>query len=194
MPQAVEVLPNFTLDNSLYEAAAQGLADHTTLQPLVWDDFTLATNWWLIPDTDGELSKAELTLINTPRITVRMNIWYRSDLRGDGRPMPHNHPWNTFTSHILRGGYDEDRYRRTPSGLHIDKDVTHASPGANTVDHDLFHEVSRIHDPGKTLTLMICKDGQRGDWCHLDVDTGADIHDQPVTDFSAMLTRLNPQH
>lgn len=194
MPAAIEVLPDFTLDEPLFEAAAQGLTDHTTLPKLTWDEFTDAGNWWLIPGADGQLSKAELTLVNTPRLTVRMNVWHASDLRGDGRPMPHNHPWQSFTSHILLGGYDEDRYRRTPAGLHIDRGVTHASPGANQVDHDLFHEVTRIHDPGRTLTLMICKAGKRGDWCHLDVDTGADIHDQPVTDFPAMLARLNPHH
>lgn len=184
----------FAVTERMYETAAAGVAEHApAVAPLARELFA-SPKWLMIPDDKGELSKAELTLVRSPELTAKLNVWYRADRRGGERPLPHNHPWTTFTSAILSDGYREDRYWRDDFGhVHADLGVEHRGPGAaNTVDHDLFHEVVEV-EPG-TMTLMVCDRGRRGDWGHLDVDTGADILGQPVADFDDMFRALNSHH
>lgn len=187
------ILPGLTVTDEMYQAAHAGITVYASDTHLTWEKFTTAAAWTLIPDDRGELSKAEITLIRSIERTVRLNIWFRPDLRGGDRPMPHNHPWRAFTGHVLLGGYSENRYRRDESGdVLADLGVTHRAPAANTVHHDTYHEVTEIHEPGHTLSLMVCGRGQRGDWGYLDTDTGEHRMLQPVADFAAMLAALNP--
>lgn len=190
-----ELVPGLTLDEQLFEVAAAGLsADAHHLPALSWEGFTDPLSWWLIPEEDGLLSKAELTLVKGAAETVKLNVWFRGDVRDRGRPMPHNHPWDSFTGHVLAGGYSEDRY-----GLDTDPElgIAHVGPVRNVVPQSVFHEVREIHEPGRTLSLMTCSTGRRGDWGYLDIDTGGYVANsdyQPVADFSALLMALNPQH
>jgi hypothetical protein len=192
----VEVVPGLVLDGELYETAAAGIATHAPdVAALSWETFVRPRSWLLVPDEQGELSKAEMTVATSVERTVRLNLWFRADLRGGNRPVPHNHPWVRFEAQLLLGGYDEDRYERTDSGAVVAQlGVVHASPAVNAVDHDTFHEVRAVHAPGRTMSLMVCGRGQRGDWGHLDIDTGEAHRSQPVVGFDAMLAALNPQH
>lgn len=201
MNRRTEVVPGLTLDESLFEVAAAGLAAHAAHLPaLSWEGFTDPTSWWLIPEEDGLLSKAELTVVKGAAETVKLNIWFRGDVRDRGRPMPHNHPWDSFTGHVLSGGYSEDRYVRDtgyPRGVSFTKGVEHVASSGNVVPKALFHEVREIHEPGRTLSLMTCSTGRRGDWGYLDIDTGGYVANsdyQPVADFTGLLMALNPQH
>lgn len=180
----------FAVTEEMFETAAAGVALHApAVAPLTWGLFS-SRKWLLIPNDAGKLSKVELTLVNTRDLTARVNVWYCEDTRGDGRPMPHNHPWTTFTSAILTQGYREDRYWRDDFGnVESDPGVEHRSGSNNIVDHDLFHEVVEV-EPG-TMTLMVCERGRRGDWTHLNVDTGEDIDGQPVDGFDEMFAALN---
>lgn len=190
----VEVIPGLVLDEEMFEAAAAGVADLAPdLAPLSWETITSASRWLNIPDDCGELSKSEMTLLNTAERTVRLNVWRRADLRGGEKPMPHNHPWQSFTGHVLLGGYAEARYELDPAGgVLAELDVQHASPAANVVGHDTYHEVSAVHAPGRTVSLMVCGRGRRGDWGYLDVDSGEHKRLQPVKDFAVMFAALNP--
>lgn len=179
------IAPGLTLDEQLYEAAAAGLLTAAPdLAPLTWERFTAAPDWALIPDESGACYKAELTLVNTIEQTIRINQWFLPDLRGGQAPKPHNHPW-AFTSHILAGGYSEDRY---DAGAAVP--VEHVAGGTNVVPRDLYHEVTEIHD--RTLSLMVCGRGLRGTWGYLDLDTGCHRPAEPDPHFSARFAALNP--
>lgn len=192
--RTLEIIPGLTVDDTMFETAADGIARLApTLGPLTYADFTDPRTWSNIPDDQGELSKSEKTLTRTAELTLRLNVWYREDLRGSGAPMPHNHPWETFTGNLLMGGYDEDRWTLTDPGNVIENlDVHHGAPAANIVDHRTYHEVRGVHAPGRTMSLMVCGRGRRGDWGYLDVVTGEHRKLQPVTNFDAMYAALNP--
>lgn len=194
----VEVLPGLTLDHDMYELAAAGVAEHAPhLGPLTWERFTDPRDWLLIPDLDGEISKAELTLEVGVSSTVKLNEWFRPDVRGGAEEqIPHNHRWQVFHGHLLRGAYSELRYHRldpdpeTGRAEVVCVPSAHTSPEVNSVGHDVFHEVDSC-EPG-TLSLMVCGPGEFGDWCHLDVATGRLRREQPVASFNTMFAALNP--
>ncbi|QIZ37835.1 hypothetical protein [Saccharopolyspora sp. ASAGF58] len=190
----VEVLPGLVLDETIYGATADGMATYAPgILALTWEQFVAPDNWLLVPDDQGHLSKAELTVVKTAEQTVKVNVWFRSDLRGGDKPMPHDHPWKTFTGHVLLAGYDEDRWWVDTRGdVRADLGVRHASPAANTVDRGTYHEVTAIHEPGRTVSLMVCGPGERGRWGYLDIETGEHRRIQPVKNFDAMLAALNP--
>lgn len=190
----MEITPQFAVTEEIFEAAAAGIAAHAPdVGSLKWERFAAPGGWLLIPDDQGELSKAEMSLLVTAERTVRLNVWVRPDLRGGQKPMPHNHPWSSFTGHVLLGGYDEDRYAQDNGGVRSDLGVRHNSPAANTIDHETYHEVTAVHEPGRTVSLMVCGPGRRGDWGYLNIDTGQVGREQPVHGFDRMLNALNPQ-
>ncbi|MCL7377012.1 hypothetical protein [Streptomyces sp. 35G-GA-8] len=107
----MEITPQFTVTEGIFEAAAAGIAAHAPdVGPLEWERFTAPGGWLLILDDQGELSKAEMSLLVTAERTVRLSVCVRPDLRGGQKPMPYNHPWSSFTGHVLLGGYAEDRH------------------------------------------------------------------------------------
>ncbi|WP_280391278.1 hypothetical protein, partial [Nocardia wallacei] len=117
-----------------------------------------------IPDTDCLGYKAELALHTGHARTVRLNRWYSPDLRGGHQPRPHSHPWS-FNAWLLSGGYTEDRYEPTgdqttgePS-VREQLGVEHRAGGRNPVPRSVYHEVTHIHEPGRTLSLMVCGPG-----------------------------------
>lgn len=203
----MDIIPGLDLDHDMYELAAAGIAEHAPdLDRLTWERFTDPHDWLLIPDLDGEISKAELTLKVVPDQTPvpgfvgdrKLNVWFRPDIRGGAEEqIPHNHRWSVFHSHLLRGAYSELRYRRASidpetgtADVVIEPSALHATPEVNAVAHDVFHEVDWC-EPG-TMSLMVCGPGRFGDWCHLDVATGQTRHDQPVASFNAAFAALNP--
>ncbi|WP_116211603.1 hypothetical protein [Streptomyces olivoreticuli] len=178
----------------MYETAAEGLALHAPALALGWEQFIAPASWWLVPDESGLASRAELTLLETQQSTVKINIWLRPDLRGPGgTPLPHSHPWD-FDSYILAGGYGEDRYRLASDGqVHAELGVTHQHGGTNRFGRDRYHEVTRVHAPGATMSLMVCGRGERGVWGYLDLDTGRHRRSAPDPTFRAKLRALNCQ-
>jgi hypothetical protein len=198
----LEILPEFTLDDEMYNVAAEGISTFAPdLPDLTWEKFTTPADWLLIPDDRGELSKAEVELMIGVDRTIKLNIWFRPDVRGGAKVIPHNHRWESFTGHVLMGGYDEDRYWRSHieslsgrADVHADLGITHAGPAANVVEQDTFHEVVGIHEPGRTMSLMVCGYGEFGNWTHLDIDSGRLMREQPVAGFNDMLAALNPHH
>lgn len=191
---AVTIAPGLALDNTLYETAAAALATRLPdLAPLTFDDFIAPARWANIPDDQGQLSKSEMVLTRSRHLTAKLNIWHRADLRGGTAPTPHNHPWTSFTSYVLIGGYSEHRWHLDPVGNIVEQlGVEHSGPTANLIGHDVYHEVAAVHEPGRTMSLMVCGTGCRGDWGYLDLDTGAHRALQPVEDFEAMFAALNP--
>ncbi|WP_157408150.1 hypothetical protein [Actinomadura atramentaria] len=196
MPRMTQVLPDLAITDAMFEAAADAVAEHAPASPpLTWETMTDPTSWWLIPTPDAVLSKAELVLHRTPDLTVKVNVWHAPDLRGDGKPLPHNHPWREFTGHVVLGGYTEDRYLLADDGqVDVVPHIAHASPTTNTVGKDVFHEVTSIlGEPGRTVSIMVCGTGQRGAWGHLDIDT-ATYHQVDLNDpeFTRLLAAFNP--
>ncbi|MEU8954925.1 hypothetical protein AB0C93_11535 [Streptomyces sp. NPDC048518] len=191
----IQIGPGLVLDDVLYGAAEAGTATHVPhLAPLTWETFTAPPRWTLVPDGCGNGYKAELTLLGTRKATVKINLWIAPDLRGDQQPAPHSHPWD-FDAHVLLGGYSEDRYIPDgDGGVRAEHGVGHSSGGSNTVPRDVYHEVTEIHQPGRTLTLMVCGPGERGRWGYLDLATGQHRAAAPDLDFSARLQAINPRH
>lgn len=186
------IIPGLVVDETLFEAAADGITTHLPdLAPLSWETFTASTGWTLVPDEHGDAYKAELVLRNTIESTVKINLWTLPDRRGGEQPKPHSHPWE-FTSRILLGGYTEDRYDTAGDLVSTELNAVHRSPSANHVPRSLYHEVTEIHEPSRTLTLMICQRGERGTWGYLDVDRGCHVPNEPDPLFLDRLRALNP--
>ncbi len=104
-----EVVPGLTVDRDLYETAVKGLREHAPDENLTWEAFTSPGSWTLVPDAQGRGYKGELVLRREESRTRKINLWFAPDLRDGQTPKPHNHPWG-FTSHVLSGGYTEQRY------------------------------------------------------------------------------------
>ncbi|MFE7116616.1 hypothetical protein ACFU99_14505 [Streptomyces sp. NPDC057654] len=190
--QTTTIVPGLVVDNKLFEATAHGLATHVPEhEPLAWSTFTDSAGWTLVPDERGDGYKAELVLLNTMARTIKINLWFLADRRGGQQSQPYSHPW-PFTAHILLGGYNEDRY--TPNGASVlaQRGVEHREGDVNEVPRRIYHEATDIHDPSRTLTLMMCGPGQRGTWGYLDTSTGQHIPVQPDPEFTSRLKALNP--
>jgi hypothetical protein len=156
-----------------------------------WKRFTTRESWLLIPDVEHPERpwyKAELVIKQGPPYlqTNKLNVWKFPDLRRDGAPMPHSHPWEEFTGNLLMGGYEEDRYdvslpdqlRANPrasatlGNVSVNTGVVHQAGECNRISRVTFHEVTRILDPGRTLSLMDCGPGIKDGWGYLDPDSG----------------------
>ena len=145
-----------------------------------------------MPDPQGFGYKAELTVVKTDSLLLRVNLWMGPDIRNNLKPEPHSHP-GSFRSEILMGGYVEDRYE-VSNGTSIDvQTLQHVAGYANDISRATFHEVTNILDPGRTLTLMISQDWN-GPWGCLDVDSGVFMPNRADPEFNKRLLALNPQH
>ncbi|WP_410646196.1 hypothetical protein [Amycolatopsis sp. cmx-4-54] len=195
----METIPGLVLTEAMYERTAAGVAEFPPhVGTLSRSRFVDAANWLNIPDLDGEISKSELTLLVGVEATVKLNVWFRPDIRGGAEEqIPHNHRWNLLRGHILRGAYRELRFRRVNVDPETDRadiifepPATYCSPDVNEVAHGVFHEIDWC-EPG-TMSLTVCDYGEFGDWSHLDLATGMRRKDQPVAGFRTMLAALNP--
>jgi hypothetical protein len=194
----LNVIPGLVLTGAMFEVAADGIDRYVPdLAPLSFERFTDPAGWWMIPDEDGNGYKAELQLLNTTQRTIRLNRWFLPDLRGGQESRPHSHPWH-FAARVLAGGYTEDRFERIGAGngdqptVREQLGIEHQAGGVNEVPRSVYHEVTQIHDPSATLSLMICGRGQRGQWGYLNTTTGVHTPTAPAPDFAAKLRHLNP--
>ncbi|MFJ9420655.1 hypothetical protein [Streptomyces sp. NPDC101249] len=187
----IQIAPGLTLTEQQYAVAAAGCAARAPdLDQLSWETFAHPTNWWLIPEKDGRLAKAELVLREDPDRTVKINLWFLPDLR-DTLPRPHSHPWD-FSARILSGGYAETRYTASDGQVSVEN-VEHGASATNLVGRQVFHEVTALHShPGGTVTLMTCGPGIRGSWGYLNPDTGRRTPPASDPGFPARLKALNP--
>lgn len=200
--QVVEVASGLKLDREMFDAArhaAETLVSEYAHR-LTWTYFTSRASWRLIPDPqqpDLPFFKAELVLVNEPpwQLTVKYNYWLAADLRRDGKPIPHNHPWEVFYAHILLGGYCESRYTKT-SGGGIEEQFGFYIPGSvNEMPKNVYHEVTKILVPG-TLTVMVCGPGVKDDWGYLETESGLYIPNKEISfysEFKRLVRERNPK-
>jgi len=206
-----EVIPGLRLDEELYGAAAEGLAAHAPVQPaLTWEMFSDPARWWLVPSPDDDdagmpLSyKAEFVVTQTADLTIKINVWYRPDLRSAETSRPHTHPWEVMEAHPVLGGYEDEHWHRSACGLLVEQGSVLNLPGAvNRIHARDYHEVTAIADPGRTVSVMICgrwihDEAHQGVWGHLDLHTGEHVPVQrdeaERARFRSRLYRINPQH
>ncbi len=173
------VAPSLVLDDEMYELALDALGQCAPEQVagFTWNRFIDRESWRLIPDVanpDEPFFKAECKVKHGPPYeqTIKLNVWRSPDLRRDGAPVPHNHPYRRFRSRILRSGYTEDRYTVHDGRVELERDCLHQAGGVNDMPHDVFHEVTSVLEPGRTLTLMDCGPSKKEYWGYLDPDTG----------------------
>lgn len=200
----VEVAPELFIDEEMYGKAVEGLGNRAIqlAEPLTWERFTDHDTWLRIPDAqhpDESFYKAEAQLALDPSMlvdgdeksrTVKINLWRTPDLRGDGAPNPHSHPW-PFTADVLMGGYDDDQYFIVNGGIEVETHQ-HEAGGQNKIALPTFHEVTTINDPDRTMTLMDC--GPRtAQWGYLNPDTAAFTPNTPDPAFMELLVDRNPQ-
>jgi hypothetical protein len=211
----VRVAPALVLDDEMYELAREALARYAPgeVEGFTWERFVARSSWLLIPDVehpDEPWYKAEFVIKNRApwSQTVKLNVWRSPDLRRDGAPMPHSHPW-PFTGHVLMGGYQEDRYTvgrpdlladphsRWDVGLAaVNQGVVHQAGEDNELDLVTFHEVTEVLEPGRTLSLMDCGIGRKEGWGYLDPGSGLYTpNKQSPSDprFRALFLDRNPQ-
>lgn len=193
---SIVVAPSLVLDDEMFELALAALARYAPdqMEGFTWERFIARESWILIPDVehpDEPFYKAEFVIKEgAPYLqTIRLNLWRSPDLRKDGAPMPHNHPW-PFVGHVLLGGYREDRYevdlnrnrilvdphsKWEVGGMRLTQGVTHQAGQHNDIPLTTFHEVTEILDPGRTLSLMDCDLGRKDGWGHLEVDNNGTL-------------------
>lgn len=189
----ITVAPGLVLDDEAYELAREalrGLLAPDQVATFTKKRFYARESWTRIPDVEHpelELYKAECTILHGPPYTqtIKLNYWVAPDLRKDGAPVPHNHPW-PFRGIVLRGGYAEDRYELPNesnrnrilvdplqkwdiSGMVRTPGVEHVAGDVNNISLTTFHEVTEIFEPG-TLSLMNCDLGRKEGWGHLEDD------------------------
>lgn len=193
MQKRITIVPGLVVTEAMFEAAADGVARHARdVRPLTWERFTTSAPWTLVPDELGHAYKAEFILRRTRERTYKINLWMRPDRRGSAKPKPHDHRW-PFTSRVLRGGYTEDRYTIAGRSVRDNLGVSHRAGGANDMPLNVCHEVTGIHRPGDTLTLMVCGRLTRDTWGYLvDTDTARIVPAAPDPRFTARLRALNP--
>lgn len=207
----LDIIPGITLDEELFGAASEGLAAHAPDQPaLTWDTFADPTRWWLVPGPDDDDAgvplgyKAEFVVTQTLDLTIKINIWYRPDLRSAETSKPHTHPWEVMEAHPVLGGYEDQHWHRSASGLLVQQGSVLNLPGSvNRIFARDYHEVTSIASPGRTMSVMVCgrwihDEANKGIWGHLDLHTGCHVPVQrdPVEQerFRARMYRINPQH
>jgi hypothetical protein len=189
------VIPGLVVTTHQFELVRDAIERHAPdLPAYTRETFINPHRWNLIPDDTGRPGKAEHVILRNADRTLKANLWFTSDLRGDGYPKPHNHPW-VATSEILSGGYQEHRYALLPNGVSFSV-LDHQAGETNSLPLDIFHEVTKIHAPGETLTWFETGAGAQ-EWGYLDPDTTrtwSNRADDGTAEFLAMLDRLNPQH
>lgn len=185
------ITDGFVLTDEMYELARFALERRAPdlVERFTAERFFNLNSWLLVPDVghpDLPFYKAEMTVLNEwpwDR-TFKFNVWFAPDLRQDGRPMPHSHPWG-FESELLTGGYVEDRYELADDSRLIDDPFSSFEVGAvdvstgvlleagaegrnrNRIPRQVFHEVKEVLVPGGTLTCMHCGPGVKGGWGYL---------------------------
>jgi hypothetical protein len=189
----IVIVPGLVVDDDMFDRAASALALKAPELPLLtWGQFTDDGNWFLVPDPDGFGYKGEYVALRTADHTVKINRWMGPDLRSGQQPMPHNHPWVEFTANILAGGYTEDRYEVV--GGEVRRNIaSHRESDTNVIARDTYHEVVDIDK--RTLTIMDCGLGVKGDWGYIDPRTGLYIPNTDVADptFMDRAKALNPR-
>jgi len=195
----ITVAPSLVLDDEMFELALIGLGEDAPEQvdTFTWERFIARESWVLVPDVEHPeelFYKAELVIKHGAPYhqTVKLNYWVSPDLRKDGAPMPHNHPW-PFRGRLLKGGYKEDRYevklnrnkilvdphsRWTVGGMDLTQGVTHVAGNVNDIGLTTFHEVTEILEPG-TISLMNCDLGRKEGWGHLEDDGTGELEYVP---------------
>lgn len=195
---------------ALEECAPEQVAGFTP------ERFFARESWLLIPDMEFDglrWYKAEMLIKHgAPYLqTIKLNKWELPDLRQDGAPIPHNHPW-PFRGRLLKGGYKEDRYevdlnreeiladpyqKWEVGGTSVASGVVHQAGEVNDLPLTTFHEVTEILEPG-TLSLMDCDLGRKEGWGHLEDDGKGNLVYVPNklgeldTRFMPRMLELNP--
>jgi hypothetical protein len=212
---SVVVAPGLTLDEEMYETAKSAIARYVPdkLAWFTWEKFIARESWRLIPDLEHPeepFFKAEMIIKQEPPYiqTIKLNVWRSADIRRDGTPMPHSHPW-PFVGRVLLGAYAEDRYEVSHSNrLLVDphspwdlgsvtvvSGVMHHAGLPNSLALDTFHEVVEVLEPGRTMSLMDCDLGRKDGWGYLDPDTGLYVPSKQSLispGFKALMLERNP--
>ncbi|MFD0891155.1 hypothetical protein ACFQ08_41955, partial [Streptosporangium algeriense] len=133
-----------------------------------------------------------------------LNIWHRPDLRSRETSKPHTHPWEVMEAHPVLGGYEDEHWHRTASGMLVQQGCVLNTPGTvNRVFARDYREAISIAAPGWTVSVMICgrwihDETRRGVWGHPDPHTGDHVPVQrdPAEQgrFRSRLYRINPRH
>lgn len=209
---------NFVLDDEMYELARAALEEYAPeeVPNFTRERFVRRESWLLIPDMEYpglRWYKAEFQVKHGAPYhqTVKLNVWQLPDLRKDGAPIPHNHPW-PFFGHVLAGAYKEDRYevdinrnkilvdpyqKWEVGGTSVTSDVVHQAGEINDLPLTTFHEVTEILAPN-TLSLMNCDLGRKEGWGHLEDDSKGNLIYVPNKDgelderFMPRMLELNP--
>lgn len=215
----VTLTPGLTLDSKGFELARAALEKFAPLRAALftYEQYVDFPNWSLIPDPnhpEWPFFKAEFKVPAAPgerahAKTCKLNYWLHADRRATGQPIPHSHPWKEFRGHVLRGGYEEDRYevsqahllRESPREAHdlgvvsVTQGVIHHAGNANRIPVSTFHEVTKILEKG-TLTFMDCDEGVQEGWGYLDPDTGLYLPNKksPIDTVFAEMKRERNKH
>lgn len=89
---------------------------------------------------DNELYFDRFYLFRSEKFAIVLHKFYSSD------KYLHCHPWNN-ASFVLTGGYNEERFDGT---------TIFYKPGSFSFRQaEVFHKISKVHEPGKTWSLFI---------------------------------------
>lgn len=213
--KSVKVTPHFTLTDEMYERVRARLVLIAPEVNYTREQFIDPQRWMYVPDPEHpeiHHHKAEQTVLSGPpyKRHIKVNVWNSADLRRTGVPVPHNHPWWPVESYIEMGGYlqdayilegvtklrDFDVYTLKNANLQVKQGQELHAGGTNVMPHLFFHEVTKVLEPGRTLTVMDCGKSQKEAWGYLDPDklTYTNNTKSPIDERWAPLLRARNPH
>lgn len=139
-----------------------------------------------IPDLRGGAYKTELVISRSNEYTEKYIWWHADDPREDF----HNHPWSTFTSEILSGGYTQEAIWRDVNGVVKSQIDSFRAGDFNMVAREVYHRVYDVLP--NTVTHLKCGETlDNGQWDYMNPDNGETF---PIVDptFRERLEALNP--
>jgi hypothetical protein len=142
-----------------------------------------------IPVGDGSKKsyKTELRVSGSPERTEKFIWWHDDDPRGK----PHNHPWESFESTILSGGYTDHRWTLHNGGSITYEYLILVKDQVNTVPNNVFHLVTDVL-PG-TVTHLICgKSAPDNEWGYLDLNNSSYEKAVKTEEYFNQMVEINP--
>jgi hypothetical protein len=210
----VHVLPDFELTSAMFEAVHAKLIEIGAPMPeggFTFERFIEARRWKRIPHALRRNThfKVEQTFLGGApyKRTIKLNVWYDRDIRVKGEAWPHNHPWWPVKAYPVLNGYEQDGYTLlntelddfgmqsfSMDNLRIQRGMQVRAGGVNVMEHNFFHEVTEVHKPGLTVSIMDCGPSVKNAWGYLDLENQrvGNFENFPVApEHKAAMKKLN---
>ena len=197
----VLVAPFFYVDSVMYEAALDALISRAPLlaYQFTWERFACPMSWRFIPNIhypETEPYKAESRFFERYAADkeLSLSVWRSPATRQQGKLLVHNHS-GTVRREMVLGECAEDRYESLDDRIHEALDCRYETGEVGTLEPHMFHEVTGIFVPWRTMILSESEHGEGGVSEYLDIESGAILSSGPTragSSFTELFNHWNP--